>query len=178
MTLVSEKIVVTAKDFVNSRNINDCHEFNEPFFLTKIKEFDWDLPFSAGSVGCEVVWKSSIGYGRASIKRQLDRLFSPSPVATHANFRGSKTFKTGNSPEPGAIAVWKRGNSWQGNMAIITEVADDKKTFDVVEFRVMEGSENKFLRAEEKKGKRMDLPFRNDKLNLVGFIYPPAIEIE
>jgi len=178
MPLIWEKIVVTAKEFVHSRNINDCHEFNEPFFQTKIKEFDWDLSFSAASIGCEIIWRIGIGRGRPSIGRQFDRLFSPSPVSTHANFRGSKGYKTGNVPEPGAIAIWKRGNSWQGNMAIVTAVSDDKKLFDVVETRVLEGSENKFLRLDEKKDKRMDLPFRNDKLNLVGFIYPPSIDIE
>jgi len=177
MTYIAEKIVVTAREFLETRNINDSHDYNEPIYQTKIKEFGWDLAFAAPSIVCEMIWKIAIRGGGLSEYRQLDRLFTPSPLATHANFRGCKDFITGNSPEVGSIAVWKKGNGWQGHMALVVWVSDDKKTFDVVQGKILAGSENKFLSLEEKKGKRTDLPFKNDKLNLIGFLYPPNREI-
>jgi len=177
MTMIAEKVAVIAREYLERKNINDCHDFNEPIFQAKLNSFDWDLVFAAPSVGCELIWKMAIKGGGMSEFNRFDRLFSPSSLATHANFRGSKSIKTGNIPEIGAIAFWKKGNSWQGHMAIVVSVSEDGKTFDVIECKVMQGSDNKFILLEEKKGKRTDLPFRNDKLNLIAFGYPPDWEI-
>jgi len=177
MAMIYEKVVVTANSFLNSKNINDCREINEPLFSGKMSKFNWELQFSASSIFCEIVWKMSLGGQGMHEWQELDRLFSPSPIATHANFRGNKTYKTGNVPELGALVFWKRGNSWQGHMAIVTEVSEDKQTFTVVEGRALTGSEDKFINVEEKKGKKTGLPFCNDKLNILGFVYPKNQEI-
>lgn len=176
MTMVAEKIVVTAKEFLETKNVNDSPFLNEPIFHSKMVHFDWDLSFAASSVGCEIIWKKAIGRDSLTEYQQLDRLFSPSPISTHCNFRGCKAYKTGDMPEPGAMAVWRLGNSWKGNMAIVIEVAEDRQTFTVIECSVMTGSQQSFLKFEQKE-KRLQLPFKNDKLNLVGFIYPPNREI-
>lgn len=178
MTMISEKIVVTAREYLSEKNINNCKEFTEPLYQTKLQELNWDLQFSASSIACEIIWKEAIGAEGLSHWRQLDRLFSPSPVSTHANFRGCRNYNTGNLPERGAIVVWRRGNSWQGAMAIVSEVSTDKQSFDIVEGRLLSGSEENIIQMEERKNKKMGLPFRNDKLNLVGFIYPPNREIK
>lgn len=176
-TMIFEKVVVTAKSFLNNTKINDCREFSEPVMQAKINKFNWELQFAASSLFAEIVWKIAIGKDSLSEWQELDRLFSPSPIATHANFRGNRTYKTGNVPEPGALVFWKRGNSWQGHMAIVTEVSEDKKTFDIIEARALSGSENKFINVEEKKGKQVGLPFATDKLNILGFVYPKNQEI-
>lgn len=178
MTLISEKVVVTAKDFLKSKNVNDSRDFNEPIFKAKMAKYNWDLQFSASSIFAEIVWKIAVGgQGSVSDWAELDRLFSPSPIATHANFRGNKSYKTGNVPEPGALVFWKRGNSWQGHMAIVTEVSEDRQSFDIIEARALTGSEDKFINVEEKKGKKVGLPFCTDKLNILGFVYPKHQEI-
>jgi hypothetical protein len=41
----------------------------------------------------------------------------------------------------------------------------------------MKGELQVFLQCEEKKGKQTGLPFKTDKLNLLGFAYPPGREI-
>ena len=176
--MVAEKIVVTAREFVGQRNINDCKEFNDPMFHTKVLDSGWALQFSAPAIACEIIWKIALSGHSLSTFRQLDRLFSPSPIATHANFRGCRDYKTGNRPEVGSIAVYRRGNSWQGDMGIVTSVNQNETEFDIVHGRVLEGSEERFIQMEEKRGRQMGLPFKSDKLNLIGFIYPPNREIE
>jgi hypothetical protein len=177
MTLVAEKIVVTAREFLNEKSIDDSAILNEPLFQAKIRQYNWDMRFSVASIGCEVVWKMAISRNRTSEWNQLDRLFTPSPIATHANFVGCRDYVTGNLPEPGALVFYRRGNSWQGAMGIVVEVYPDN-SFDIIEFRVLQGSENKFISTIESKGKRMGLPFREDKLNLLGFVYPKNREID
>lgn len=176
MTMLSEKVVVTAKDFLGTMNINDTREFTEPLFATKMMEYDWDPQFSAASIFVEIVWKIAIGETTTE-KRRLDRLFTPSPIATHANFRGCRMYKSGNVPEPGAIVIWRKGNSWQGSMAIVTAVAEDKSRFDVIEGRLLVGSNRAFIKVQETCGKWTFLPFKEDKMNIIGFIYPPNREI-
>lgn len=177
MAMISERIVVTAKEFLEIRNINDSTVFNEPIFHAKMVHYDWDLSFSAASVMCEIIWKIAIGRDSVTEYQRLDRLFCPSPIATHCNFRGCKSYKTGNLPEIGAISFWRRGNSWQGDMAIVVDVAENKEVFTVISCRTMEGSHNKFLQLEQRE-KRMNLPFKNDKLNQIGFVYAPDREIK
>lgn len=176
MTMLWERVIVTAKEFLQTTNINYCKEFVEPIYQTKLIHFGWDIQFAASSVFVEIVWTRSIGE-TVNERQRLDRLFCPSPIATHANFRGCKDYKTGNVPEKGAIAVWAKGNTWQGNMAIVTEVSEDGKTFDVIEARVLTGSNGAFMTVNEYKGKSTTLPFSKEKLNLRGFIYPPNREI-
>lgn len=177
MTLLSEKIVVTAKEFLSEKNINDCADLNEPLFQAKLQEFDWELSFAAASVTCEIIWKKAMGRESLSEWRQLDKLFAPSPISTHANFRGCRVYKTGNLPEVGALVFWKRGNSWQGHMAIVTGVSEDKQSFDILEGRVLSGSDNNFIQVSQSLSKKTGLPFRNDKLNLLGFVYCKNEEI-
>jgi hypothetical protein len=177
MTMIAERIAVIAKEFVESKNINDNQLFNEPMFQAKLNQFGWELCFSAASIACEIVWKEAVKGGGMSEFQRIDRAFSPSPLATHANFRGGKNFETGNLPQVGSIAFWKKGNTWQGHMGIVVWVSEDAKTFDIIEGKVMQGSENKFIVLEEKKGKKTDLPFKSDKYNLIGFGYPPKREI-
>ncbi len=178
MTMLSEKVVVTARDFLKDKNINDHKVFNDPLYQSKLQEFDWPVSFYAAMAFCEVVWQASIGIEGLNAFRQLDKLFSPSPIATHANFRGCRQYKTGNVPEEGAIAIWKRGNSWQGHAAIVNNVAEDRQSFSVIEARALTGSEQSFLNVVEAMDKKVDLPFKSEKLNLMGFIYVPDREIK
>lgn len=176
-TMLWEKVIVTAKEFLGDRNINDCREFNEPVYQVKLRHFGWELQYAAASVFVELVWQIAIGRETTTERQRLDRLFCPSPVATHANFRGCREYQTGNLPQKGAIAVWVRGQSWQGHLAIVSEVSPNKDSFDVIEGRILTGSEGHFIQVKESKGKVIDQPFSREKLNLKGFIYPPSREI-
>jgi hypothetical protein len=176
MAMLWEKVVVTAREFL-VKNINDSREYNEPITKAKLIQFSWEPQFAAASTMVEIVWKMAIGRENTRCWQQLDRLFSPSAIATHANFRGCRDYKTGNLPQKGAIAIWRRGNSWQGDIAIVSDVSEDKQTFDVLQGSSLNGSEEIFIQVVEKKGKHASLPFRSDKLNLIGFIYPPDREI-
>lgn len=178
MAMLWEKVVVTAREFLGDKNINDSKEYNQPMTLTKLIQFDWDPQYAAASIMAEIVWKMAIGVESLREWQRLDRLFSPSPVATHANFRGCKSYITGNKPQKGAIAVWRRGNSWQGDIAIVSDVSEDLTTFDVIHGEALHGSTEVFIKVEERKGKRVGMEFRFDKNNLIGFIYPPDREIK
>jgi hypothetical protein len=177
MALISEKVVVTAKGFLERSNFNDNREFNEPIYQVKLSHFNWELKFAAASIFCEVVWKISVGKGSLTEWQELDRIFTPSPFGTYANFMGNSNYKKGNRPEEGALAFWKKGNSWQAHMAVVTGVSEDGNSFDTVEARALIGSEDKFLDISERLGKRVKLPFAVDKLNLLGFVYPKNREI-
>ncbi len=178
MTLLAEKIKVTAQEFVNDKNINDCSELNEPMLKGKLEQFNWDMQFAVASVSCEIIYKISVGRYSMAEWRQLDKLFSPSPMATFANFRGCRDYKTGTLPEVGAMAFWRRGNNaWQGAMGIVVSVSENKTEFDIVEGRVLIGSDNQFISITESKGKQTGLAFKTDKLNLLGFVYAKNREI-
>lgn len=176
MTMLSERVVVTAKEFL-AKNINDSRELNEILNRTKWNTFNWSPQYAAASTVCEIIWKMAIGRETQRCWQQLHHLFSPSPVATHANFRGCLDYKTGNLPQKGSIAVWKLGNQWKGDMGIVTEVSDDNMYFDIIRGSTLQGSEDIFFKVSERRGNQTESPSRQDKMNLIGFIYPPDREI-
>lgn len=178
MTLIAEKIAVVAREFVESRHIQDSKEFNEPIFQAKLRGFDWGIQYAASSIGCEIMLKTSWGLESIEDWQLLDKIFSPSAVATYCNWRGCTKMKTGNVPEIGAVAFYRRGNSWQGSASIVIAVSEDKQKFDAAETRFINNSGTGLLVTTEFKEKRVSLPFKNDKLNLLGFGYAPNRELK
>jgi hypothetical protein len=115
--------------------------------------------------------------GGMSEWRQIDRLFSPSPIATHSNFRGTKNFKTGNLPEIGSLVIWRRGIGWQGRIAIVSSVVENKSSFDIIEGFALTGSTKNILNLKEVHNIPANNPYGREKLNILGFVYPPEREI-
>ncbi len=179
MSMVWEKIVVTAKEFIEEKEFKKCSQLTEPFYQSKVSDFGWNLKFGIASIFCEICWKIGLTADSISEYNKLDRLFSPSPIATHANFRGARgQYKTGDLPEAGALAIWRRGSSWQGAMGIVSKVSPDRKSFDIIEARVRDnGDDDNEIIVMESYGKKVGLDCKSDKLNLIGFVYPPRREI-
>lgn len=162
---IGERIASIANSFLANGDFRIQQEYNSSWFLDKKRCFGWNDAYAMGAWFCEIAWKK--GYGDSSEEwQQIDRLFSPSPLATHTNFRGSKYFRTGTIPEIGALAIWRNG--WHSYMGIVSAVSNDGNLFDMIIAQQQNGKiviNNHFSRSA-------NMEYKKDGYNLIGFIYP------
>ncbi len=166
--MIEQKIVQIAGSYVGQQEISGNKGFKNPAFQKKMQDCGWQINNAWCSFFAELVWKEA--YGKSNpLYNTLDRLFSPSAVATFGNFKGHPTnFKTGDKPKVGALVVWRYGNGWQGHIGIVESI--DKNTFVSIE-----GNTNKDGGREgievARKHRSLGMPFRKQGLNLIGFVY-------
>lgn len=162
---IGERIINVANSYLINNNIAQSDNYNSYWLREKKDAFGWNDAYATHSYFAEIVWKEA--YGIDSRESQwIDKLFSPSPIATHTNFRGSKHFRTGISPHLGAIAVWRNG--WHGYMGIVSTVYPDGNLFDMI----IGQWENGKVRVNLHFSRDADTEYKKDGYNLVGFVYP------
>lgn len=170
MTLV-KKILETAKSYIGQKEKAGNAGFIDPAFEAKMKAMGWQASQSWCAYFAELCWKSGFTVLKHPHLQLIDRLFSPSATATAANFMNNDLFKTGKKPKPGALAIWKHGNTWKGHIGIVSEVLKDG-TFKCIEGNTnAAGSREGIMVAE--KIRPVETTFKAAGLNLICFVYVP-----
>lgn len=166
---LGHKIAVIAAGYVGQQEITGNKGFKNSAFQKKMQDCGWQIGQSWCAFFSELVWKEAFGKSHPAYA-SLDRLFSPSAVSTYSNFKGSTTFKCGNTPKLGALVVWRQGNGWQGHIGIVESIVD------ATTFRTVEGNTNSAGGREgievARKTRKLGLPFKSKGLNIIGFVYP------
>ena len=161
----AKKLVEVAASYIGQREINGNLGFRDDDFEHKMKAVGWSKTHSWCCYFMEMVAKEADA--SPDEWEAFDRLFAPSCTATYANFAGSKMFKVGKVPKPGALMVWRLGQGWKGHIGMVESVKGD-----VV--MTIEGNTDSAGGREgvEVARKRRRNVWTNGKgLNLVGYIY-------
>lgn len=168
MTL-KEKVIAAARAYIGQHEKSGNSGFVSPEFEAEMKAVGWAKGSSWCAYFAELAWKK--GFEGHPLRASLDKLFSPAATATLANFKHSDQWKTGTKPQIGALAVWQYGKTWKGHIGIVTELVDSET------FRAVEGNTNAQGGREGvavlEKTRKVGLPFKNQGLNLIGFVYLP-----
>lgn len=164
---INEKIVAIAQGYIGQTEKPGNAGFNNAAFEAKIKQTGWAKGQSWCAYFCELVWKEA--YTGTGLTTALDKLFSASATATFANFKASANFKVVAKPVPGAVAIWRYGNGWQGHAGIVSRVEAD--TFYCIEGNTNDaGGREGYMVAQRKR--KLNEPFKAKGLNLLGFVVP------
>ena len=162
------KIAEIAKGYIGKTETPNNSGFTDKKFETKMTEVGWNKSLAWCSFFCELVWNEACS--DINLRAKIKKLFSGSATTTYKNFELDKTFKVGQIPTVGAVAIWRHGSGWQGHAAIVTEIVS--KT----EFKSVEGNTNDKGGREgyivALKTRKTNNPFSEKSLNIVGFIYP------
>lgn len=164
--MTAEDIVRIAVSYVGKEEVSGNMGWIDKAFEQRMKDVGWSPSQSWCCYFCELVAKEAAGKGTDDWKA-FDKLFQPSCTATFANFSGSEKYRVGKLPKPGALIVWKHGQSWKGHIGIV-------ESYDGKTIHTIEGNTNK---AGSREGthvlrkKRAYLWTNGPGLNLVGFIY-------
>jgi hypothetical protein len=166
---MSEKIVQIAKSYIGKTEISGNKGFTDKKFEKRMKDTGWYSGLSWCAFFSELVWKEAYAESSELVKK-LDKLFSGSATTTYKNFDLAVDFKVSPKPVPGALAVWRYGNGWQGHIGVVTEVLNDG-TFKCVEGNTNDvGGREGYIVAE--KHRKLVKPYQAKGLNLVGFVLP------
>jgi hypothetical protein len=166
-------IVAVATSYIGEREVKNNLGFKNDFFEKKMEAVGWRKGEAWCSYFAELVWKEALPRHDCQLRGLVDKLFSASATRTYQNFDVHPEFETGITPLPGAVAIWRLGNGWQGHAGIVTRVLKTGNFYSI------EGNTNS---TGGREGIEVSLKLRHSKkpyeangLNLVGFIYPPRI---
>jgi len=165
----SEEIVKIAKKYIGQTETQNNSGFNDKLFEQRMKDTGWIKGASWCSFFCELVWKEA--YVGTPIFNEIEKLFSGSATATFKNFDLAKSsgWETGQTPKPGALAVWRLGNGWQGHIGIVIDVHQGK--FSTIEGNTNDkGGREGYIVAN--KMRVLGGKYQPNGLNLIGFVYP------
>jgi hypothetical protein len=161
----AKKLVEVAASYVGQREINGNLGFRDVDFEHKMKAVGWRKTDSWCCYFMEMVAKEA-GASPAEWEA-FDRLFTPSCTATYANFAGSKMFKVGKVPKPGALMVWRLGQGWKGHIGMVESVKGD--VLITIEGNTDAAGGREGVEVARKRRRHV---WTNGKgLNLVGYIY-------
>lgn len=167
---LSDKVIKAAQAYLGKQEKTGNAGFKDPVFEQKMRAVGFQTGHSWCAYFTELVWMEALA-GIDHVKyRSLSKLFSPSAVATFANFKASGLFLTGTTPKPGAVAIWRYGTGWSGHAGIVETVAPG--SFTSIEGNTNdEGSREGYEVARRKRSSVISK--KPAGLNLVGFIYLP-----
>jgi hypothetical protein len=170
MSTLSDKIVQVALSYVGQREIGRNNAgFENPEFQKKLAEMGWHKGEAWCAYQGELIWKEAFGHDHPQYAL-LDKLFSASAVSSWSNFVNSNVFKTGKVPKPGALAIFRHGDSWKGHMTVVVPEITEKR------FATVEGNSNNTGGRDGdlsvKSSRPLSFDFKPDGLNLLGFVYP------
>lgn len=161
------KVIQIAQSYLGKTEKPANSGFNDAEFEKKMKSVGWLKSQSWCVYFAELVYKEASESSKEIAL--LNKLFSGSATATFKSFDLDKTYKTGMIPKPGALAIWRYGNGWQGHAGIVEGVTDNT-CFKSIEANTNDqGGREGYIVA--KKTRYTNNPYNAKGLNLVGFIY-------
>lgn len=169
--MIGEEIVKVAKKYIGQHEKPNNSGFKDADFEKRMKDTGWSTGLSWCAFFCELVWKEA--YNNPVVFKELDKLFSGSATTTYKNFELSGTWKVGQEPRPGALAVWRYGSDWKGHIGVVIDKVGTTSFSSIEGNTNSEGGREGIEVAE--KLRKLNAPFSPKGLNLVGFVYPKEV---
>ena len=167
---LADNVLAAAHSILGQKEEPGNSGFKDKTFQLRMQQCGWSKGESWCAYTAELIWKTGFGKDHKRFA-ELDTLFSGSAVKTFENFAKSLNFLHGDHPKPGALVVWRHGNTWQGHIGVVTEVMNDNQ------FKSIEGNTNAAGGREgievAEKIRKVGQPFTSSGLNIIGFIYLP-----
>lgn len=166
--MIKETIKQIAQSYLGQREVPGNMGFTDKAFEKKMQAVGFVKSYAWCALFAELVWTEA--YKGSGLQYVIKKLFSASATTTYKNFDIDGTFKVSQTPEVGAVVIWRHGSGWQGHAGIVTEVKGDY-------IKTVEGNTNSAGGREgiEVAGKLRawhNVPYQANGLNLVGFILP------
>lgn len=159
-----DKVLLVARKYIGQTEKPGNRGFKDAEFEKKMKSVGWAKTQAWCAYFCELVCREAL----PEKDLEFARLFSASAVKTYENFQ--KANKVTDHPTPGALAVWRFGNGWQGHIGVVSEVLSENF------FKTIEGNTNAIGGREgyivALKTRKLKQPYSVKGLNLIGFIIP------
>ena len=142
--------------------------FKDKVFEKKMEAVGFVKSYAWCALFAELVWTEA--YKGSGLVNVLKKLFSASATTTYKNFDIDGTFKVSQTPQIGAVVIWRHGSGWQGHAGIVVSIDGDN--IGTVEGNTNAAGGREGIEVAAKVRKWKDAPYQANGLNLVGFIIP------
>lgn len=169
---LSEKIIELARSFIGQEETPNNSGFKNGWFQTLMEKIGWLKGQSWCAYFAKSVWCTAFLELDPVGAKLILKYANGGSQATYHNFARSKEFHVQTFPVPGALVIFREGNSFSGHEGIVT-------TFDNIGFNFISGNTSKAGSREGttvlEKYRKLNLPYNPNGLNLTGFVVPTRI---
>ncbi len=174
MTL-QELIVQKAKSYIGQEELPQNSGFKNSWFQNLMAKVGWQKFQSWCAYFAMDVWIEVFTVVQPDTVPLIKKYANGSSLQTYINFQKSKEFHVQQNPVPGAIVIFRHGNSSTlGHEGIVTTVDGDCGGFNFTSGNTSAaGSREGTIVAD--KHQKLNLPFNPNGLNILGFVNPIRI---
>lgn len=165
--MIGNKIANIAAKYLGQSEKPNNSGFHDAVFEMRMRQVGWQKSQAWCAYFAEMVYKEA--YESTQYIFEVNKYCSASATTTYKNFDIAKNWQVSQTPQIGALAVWRHGISWQGHIGIVSSVFEDK-------FTCIEGNTNNSGGREgievAEKTRKLDFTVKENALNLIGFVIP------
>lgn len=165
-----QQIVEEARRWLHVKEIGNNGGFSDPIFEAHLRELGWRPGLAWCAFFAKMVWCNV--YKDSLLLPQLEKLLSPSVLATWRNAKASTSVTTSQVPVVGGIVCWSTGNG-KGHMGIHVEIKDDFNT-TTVEGNTSRAGVRDGDKVMEKRRQLQPTAKYNSDWRYLGTIIPPS----
>jgi len=147
---------------------------NKGFFNTTFEKLMRLIGFYTGAPWCAFFTKmiyAAVYADNKALKAAINSCNTGGALDTLHRHENNGTFSVGEEPKPGAIAVWRHGKGTTGHHGIVKSVDVKNNTMVTIEGNTNATGSREGDRVAVKL-RTITRDFRDDGLNLEGYIYP------
>ena len=163
-----QAIIVIAKSYLGQKEKPNNSGFLDPGFEAKMRAQGWRPGYAWCAIFTRLVWIEAYQQLEPAKVSVLAKLFSPGVLATYNQFKTAG--KTVTTPQPGDVVIFRHGRTVNGHAGIVIEVGPGNRITTIEGNTNAEGGREGDRVAV--KSRKLNQPFQEHGLNLVGFVRP------
>jgi len=164
------RIIAIASKYIGKLEKKGNKGFYDPEFEKLLKA----VGFYVGAPWCaffgKAVWKQ-VYADHKGMSAVINSCFTGGCLDTLRRVEANGTLLTGEEPRPGAVVIWRHGRGTSGHFGIVESVDAKNNTMTTIEGNTNASGSREGDRVARKL-RTINRQFREDGLNIEGFIYP------
>jgi hypothetical protein len=169
---LQDKIIETARSYIGQEETVNNSGFKNSWFQNLMVRIGWLKGQSWCAYFAKLAWHEAFTYFDPDGARLILKYANGSAYQTYQNFARSREFHVQVNPVPGALVIFRLGNSWQGHEGIVTTIS--ARGFYFVSGNTSKAGSREGTTVLEKFS-ALNEAYEPDGLNLTGFVNPIRI---
>jgi len=170
--ILQDKIIETARSYIGQEETINNSGFKNNWFQNLMIKIGWSKGQSWCAYFAKLAWYDAFLDSDPIGAKLILRYANGSAWQTYANFHKSKEFHVQVNPIPGALVIFRLGNSTSGHEGVVTTIS--ARGFYFISGNTSQAGSREGTTVLEK-FRTLNDPFNPNMLNLTGFVNPIRI---
>jgi len=175
MTL-PDRIVELARSYIGQEETPNNSGFKNAWFQALMEKIGWIKSQSWCAYFAKSCWYTAFLELDPVGAKLILKYANGSSLQTYYNFAKSKEFHVQTFPVPGALVIFREGNSASGHEGVVTPTMLTSTGFNFVSGNTsVTGAVSREGKIVAEKYRKLNLPYNPNGLNIIGFVVPTRI---